>query len=128
MNDYQTLKDMGIRNPQEIVKYTLRQEGHGDVLKIYYKRQKGSFLPSSRKYKFGRSIRTVLTDGGKQEFEDVYEISPFLLKAVAELDSIVNQKTDNVDRKAEILREIDHLERVMMNKIADLKKQVQELS
>ncbi|MCB1755333.1 MAG: DUF3461 family protein [Gammaproteobacteria bacterium] len=127
MNKYEALSDMGIQNPQEISKYTLRQEGHGDVLKIYYKRKKGSFLPNSRKYKFGRSIKTVLTDGGKQEFEDIYEISPFLLKAVAELDSIVKQKHESIDRKQELLDEIDHLEKVFANKLAELRDKVKEI-
>lgn len=128
MNKFEALSDMGIQNPTEITKYTLRQEGHGDVLKVYYKRQKGSFLPNSRKYKFGRSIKTIIADGGKQEFEDVYEISPFLLKAVAELDSIVKHKNDVVDQKVALLDEIRNLENAMANGIADIRSQIEKLS
>ena len=128
MSKFEALSDMGIQNPTEIIKYTLRQEGHGDVLKVYYKRQKGSFLPNSRKYKFGRSIKTIVSDGGKQEFEDVYEISPFLLKAVAELDSVVKHKHDAIDHKAALLEDIRNLENTMANGIADLRAQVEKLN
>ncbi len=127
MSQYEALSEMGIQNPEEISKYTLRQEGHGDALKIYYKRKKGSFLPSSRKYKFGRSVKTVIADGGRQEFEDVYQISPFLLKAVAELDSIVKQRQEAVDHKQDLLDEIDHLERVVVSKITELRQKLNEL-
>lgn len=127
MAEYQALQDMGIKNPTEISKYTLRQEGHGDVLKIYYKRTKGSFLPSSRKYKFGRSARTVVSDSGRNEFDEVYEISPFLLKAVSELDSIVTHKQASADTKQEILDEMIHLEKVVANKLSELRSRLEQL-
>ena len=51
-----TLSEMGITRFHEIASYTLRQEGvDKDVLRVTYKRAKGSLLPYSRKYKFGRS-------------------------------------------------------------------------
>lgn len=127
MSNYETLDEMGIQNPDEISKYTLRQEGHGDVLKIYYKRKKGSFLPNSRKYKFGRSVKTIRSESGDQGYEDVYEISPFLQKALAELDSIVQHKHDVADTKQDIIEEMEHLERVMTHKMADLRAKLEKL-
>ena len=90
---YPALEEMGIRNAYEISGYTLRPDGaHRDVLKIRYKREKGSLLPQKRTYKFGRSLQTVVADGGTARMEHTYEISPMLLKAVAELDTLVADK------------------------------------
>ena len=87
---YPALEEMGIRNAYEISGYSLRPAGaHRDVLKIRYKRAKGSLLPQKRTYKFGRSLKTVVADGGTARMEHTYEISPMLLKAVAELDTLV---------------------------------------
>jgi len=127
MSDNPSLKEMGINNPGEIIKYLLRQEGNGDVLKVYYRRQKGSLLPSSRKYKFGRSSKTIMTDSGKQEFEEVYEISPFLRQAISELDEIVQHKEDVIDRKKKLIDEMDHLERVLTSKLDELRREVELL-
>lgn len=96
---YPALADMGIRNAYEISGYSLRPAGaHRDVLKIRYKRAKGSLLPQKRTYKFGRSLKTVVADGGTARMEHSYEISPMLLKAVAELDTLVadNKKVGTV--------------------------------
>lgn len=88
---------MGIHNPHEITSYTLQQVGNSDYLRIYYKRKKNSFLPVNKRFKFGRSERFVLTDGGRQKTEATYPISPFLQKAMAELDSLIQQKTSRQD-------------------------------
>ena len=52
MSQHTTLTEMGITSFESISKYTLRQEGDFDILKIYYKREKGSFLPRSKKFRF----------------------------------------------------------------------------
>ncbi len=48
MTQYPTLVTMGITSFKDVTKYSLRQQGNTDVLKIYYKRAKGSFLPRSK--------------------------------------------------------------------------------
>ncbi|HBR98328.1 MAG TPA: DUF3461 domain-containing protein [Gammaproteobacteria bacterium] len=127
MSEYQALADMGIQNPLEISKYTLRQEGIEDVLKIYYNRHTDSYLPNSRKYKFSRSLKAGFDGDSVPATSDAYEISPFLLKAVAELDQIVADKAAGHDEKQEILNEIDHLERVVSMKLAELKRRLSAL-
>ncbi|MGQ7844119.1 DUF3461 family protein [Granulosicoccus sp. 3-233] len=114
---YPTLAEMGIVRFHEISHYSLRQDGlDKDVLRIIYKRAKGSFLPYSRKYKFGRSLKTVVADGGTARMEHSYEISPFLLKAVAELDKLVDinkhdsSKSSNTELAADVLTELNELE------------------
>ncbi len=117
---YPALAEMGIVRFHEISHYSLRQDGvDKDVLRIIYKRAKGSFLPYSRKYKFGRSLKTVVADGGTSRMEHSYEISPFLLKAVAELDKLVEinkhdaSKSANTELAADVMTELDELEKLV---------------
>lgn len=120
------LTEMGVRRFHEISHYRLRQDGpRGDVLKVHYKRQKGSLLPVTRKYAFGRSLKTVVVDGGTSRMEDTFEISPYLLDAVTELDALVaqNRLVDVAERaprdeKAVLLDELDALRRDVVRKLS----------
>lgn len=127
--NWAALAEMGITRFHEVSHYTLRQDGvKNDVLKVYYKRQKGSLLPESRKYRFGRSLKTIIADGGTARMEDTYEISPYLLSAIAELDRLVAQNAlvdaslagsgAGFDRKAALLVEIDQIERTVAGRLA----------
>ena len=128
MADYPTLKEMGITRCEEISHYSLRQEGpQKDALKIYYERAKGSLLPHSRKYKFGRSTNTLRTGSGDSGVQEVHEISPFLLKAIAELDELVSRREEAVDDKQQLLAEIEHLERTVLLKCGDLKARIERM-
>ncbi len=124
LNHYPALSEMGIVRFHEISNYSLRQDGADkDVLRVIYKRAKGSLLPHSRKYKFGRSLKTVIADGGTSRMEHTYEISPFLLKAVAELDELVatNQhepsKSASTELKSDLLAEINELKQLINESI-----------
>lgn len=125
---YPALEEMGVTRAHQISHYSLRADGAAkDVLKIRYNRAKGSLLPESRTYRFGRSLKTVIADGGTSRMEHTYEISPFLLKAVAELDSLVstNKQIDKTvksrigqERVEELVNEMDKLE-TLVNSQAD---------
>jgi len=125
---YPALEEMGITRAHQISQYTLRADGADkDILKIRYVRTKGSLLPESRTYKFGRSLKTVIADGGTARMEHTYEISPFLLRAIAELDSLVdnnkkiNDKVKSMigsERVAEIVSEIDELELLVSSQVS----------
>ena len=112
-DSWPTLAEMGVTRFHEISGYALRPDGEGrDVLKIAYRRQKGSLLPESRKYRFGRSLKTVVADGGTARLETTYEISPYLLQAVAELDRLVPRNADAATleaRLAEVRRRVEAL-------------------
>lgn len=41
------LVGLGINEPTQIERYSLRQEAHKDVLKIYFKKQKGELFAKS---------------------------------------------------------------------------------
>ena len=89
---YPTLSDMGVCRFDEIVRYTLRQAGPDtDVLKLHYRRRRGSLLPVTRKYVFGRALGTAIADGGAHRIERTFEISPHLSHALAELDRLLGR-------------------------------------
>ena len=48
---YDNLKSLGITNPEEIDRYSLRQEANNDILKIYFQKDKGEFFAKSVKFK-----------------------------------------------------------------------------
>ncbi len=112
MSQFPILEEMGIKRSNEITHYSLRQDGKDrDILKIYYKRKKGSVLPERKTFKFGRSAKMVADDTSKSGSVEVYEISPFLLKAVAELDKIVDQHQSDKDKIKMMLKRVDQLEK-----------------
>ena len=128
LQNFPALEQMGIQNAHEITSYSLRSDGADkDVLKIRYRRVKGSLLPQSRTYRFGRSLNMVVADGGTSRMVHCYEISPFLLKAVAELDSLVaeNEKVNSVthskigeERVGELLAELSELETLVNQNVS----------
>ena len=122
-----TLTEMGITSFESINKYTLRQEGDFDILKIYYKREKGSFLPRSKKFRFGRATRTVMVDSGRQHWQEVSEISPFLLRALTELNKLAHEENKVADNKESISEDLLHLERIMAEKLAEIRAKIDQL-
>lgn len=110
MSSYPTLAEMDISRAEEIRHYTLHQEGKKDVLKVFYKRQKGSFLPERKTFRFGRSAKMVATGDRNQETREIYEISPFLLKAIAELDTLLKKHDSVIDKKQHIIERMEQIE------------------
>lgn len=125
---YPTLESMGITSIQDIEKFTLRYEGGHDVLKVYYRREKGSLLPKSKKFKFGRSTKTVLADGGQQTYRQVQEPSLIVLRATEELSKIVGKQAEDKVSKEELIIELEHLEKVMSSKIKEIKEKINAIS
>ena len=79
--------------------------------------QRGHGCHIVRKYQFGRALKTVVADGGSSRMESTYEISPFLLKAVVELEKLVEQNkfqnagmVESSELKADLLKEVSELE------------------
>ena len=128
INEYPTLSEMGITRFNEIASYSMRQDGADeDILRIHYKRAKGSLLPTSRKYRFGRAVSAVVTDSATGQLRDQHEISPFLLKAVDELDTLVSISKQAVDSKEHLLEEIEELEIQFNRRISNLRKHIKSL-
>ena len=85
---YENLKSLGIQEPTSVDSYTLRQEANHDILKIYFKKQKGEFFAKSVKFKYPRQRKTMLVDSGTHEYKDVTEINANLKYVVDELDNL----------------------------------------
>ena len=117
MSTYPTLSEMGIKNPGQIERYSLNTVNNVDYLRVIYKRQKGSFLPSSKRFEFGRASKTVVSDSGTQKTEIVHEISPFVRKAVAELDQLLDAKKSNVAHAKLVKEELQRLHAEMASRL-----------
>jgi hypothetical protein len=118
---------MGVTSIKDIEKFTLRYEGGHDVLKIYYRREKGSLLPKSKKFKFGRATKTVLADGGQQTYRQVQEPSLTVLRAMEELEMIVGRQHEAKVTKDDLVQELIHLEKVMTSKINEIKEKIEAM-
>lgn len=128
MSNFPTLLEMDINRFDEITHYSLRQNGKsGDILKIYYKRKKGSVLPERKTFKFGRSAKMVADTSAKNGSVEIFEISPFLLKAVSELDNIVSKRHKEKDLTELLLKRIDQIEKDIKASTDELRSIVKSL-
>ncbi|MCX4028510.1 DUF3461 family protein [Endozoicomonas sp. SM1973] len=124
---YDHLKSMGIIAIENIDRYSLRSEAEYDILKIYYKKEKGSLFARSEKFKYPRQKKTVLVDSGTHKYKDVTEISPILRHVVDELDRVTKHDKEIIDHKKKILQDLKHLEKVVSNKITEIEEQLKHL-
>jgi len=116
------LKDLGIANPHEIDRYSLQTVGKIDILRVVYKRKKGSFLPDSKKFRFERRELMSSSDGAIN-----YEVAPVVRQVMQELDPIIKSKHDQ-RRHLELLEEeISRLEEEHLHRIAYIKSLLAEL-
>ena len=128
MTKLPTLTEMGVVNPNEISRYTLHQVGKVDHLRIIYKRKKNSVLPISKRFKFGRSEKMVMVDSGTQKTEIIQEISPYLTKAIAELDMVLKNKRSRKVAVKDIEEEISRIEEEMSAHMESLKSMIARLN
>lgn len=129
MSDYTTLEDMGIRSFEDVTHFKVRREQKADVLKVYYRRKKGSLLPRSKKFTFVRPRSAVpLQYLDQQGWEQFKGSSPRLQQAVTELTQLTQPEAQSPqDQKAQFLNDLDHLEKVMQAKINEIRRQVEAL-
>ena len=110
MSKYEALWAMGIQHPAEIDRYALFMVNNTDILRIVYKRKKGSILPVSRSYKFPRLKKSTLVDSGTRKTEVLFESSQEFRNAVAELDDLLDTRYTADQARALIAEEVQHLE------------------
>ena len=114
MDKYKTLDEMKIENPYEIARYSVQTvehaDYHTDVLRIVYKRKKGSFLPHSKRFRFPRIKKTAIEDSGTRKMDIRWEISPFLQKAISELDQLLSTEISKKENLKVIFDEMKRLE------------------
>ncbi len=124
---FENIKNLGINDPHQIDRYSVRQEAEADILKIYLKKNKGEFFAKSLKFKFPRQIRTVRDRTYPSNYRDMNEISPNLSYLIIELDKLVTREHQELDQKKKIIDELKHLEKVMVNKIRQLEADIEKL-
>jgi hypothetical protein len=109
-NPYPTLSEMGVESPKQIDNYYITSMNLVDVLRVVYDRPKGSFLTSSRTYKFPRAQEVVA--GGSADGKETVVMSahPMLRAAMEELQTILEAKSSKENIAAQILSEIELLE------------------
>ncbi len=122
---YPALLNLGINRPHEISGYTLSSSNDVDILRIKYTRQKGSLLPAAKKFKFPRRPMPGMDPSHGQEV--MTEISPALEEALDELSHLLSKHVSFVDRKAELLNELDEFEEYIRLQIAEFKAEIERL-
>ncbi len=122
---YPALKNLGINRPHEISAYTLISNNDVDILRIKYVRQKGSLLPTAKKFKFPRRpIPSVQPIAGQPAMT---EISPALEEALEELSRLLSDASSTQDKKAELLHEIDEFEEYVHIRMAEFRAEIEKL-
>ncbi len=122
------LTGLGIQDPKQIERYSLRQEAHKDVLKIYFLKQKGELFAKSVKFKYPRQVKNVLVDSGSQKYREITEINRNLTLVIDELNKITKPTTvADVNIKQKILLDLRHLEKVVASKIAEIEADLEKL-
>ncbi|MDX7991930.1 DUF3461 family protein [Xenorhabdus sp. Reich] len=125
---YDNLKSLGITHPEDIDRYSLRQEANNDILKIYFRKDKGEFFAKSVKFKYPRQLKTISDENSSLGYKEVKEINTNLRYAIEELDQICKHDQIEVDLKHKILDDLRHLEAVVANKIAEIEADLEKLT
>jgi len=110
MKTYPCLAEMGVLHPEQISNFSVNSIDYTDVLRIVYRRPKGSILPLTRTYKFPRIQKSAEVGAGKAKKKTVMESDPAFRSAVAELTSLMKSKKHKQDIADAILEEFRLLE------------------
>ena len=110
MKHYPRLTEMGISNPQQIEKFAIYSTDSNDILRIVYKRKKGSVLPVSKKYKFDRVKKSIMVDSGTRQTGVIFESADAFREALHELGELKAEKDLTQDIAALINEEIRLME------------------
>jgi len=110
METYPNLTEMGVIHPRQIEKFSVSSLAYTDVLRLIYKRPKGSILPESKTFKFPRVQKRVTVEGKPGRAEDVMESNPAFLAVLAELRDITDSKRKKENTASAIIEELRLLE------------------
>ncbi len=69
----------------------------------------------------------MLTESDRGVREEMHVISPFLQRALSELDLLSASKQSAMDEKARLLSDIERLERVFTDTIGDMRLRIDKL-
>lgn len=122
---YPALKNLGINRPLEISGYTLSTHQDVDTLRIKYNRQKGSLLPTTKRFQFPRRPMPGMPVVPGEAV--MTEISPALEDALAELSQLLSDTHATKDKKAELLQELDEFESFIKTRLAEFRSEIEQL-
>jgi len=125
---YPHLRDIGIRNPENIIRYSLRREGEKDVLKVYFRKESGMLMGRSSKYKFQRQTKTVSSGQHDSSYTSLSEINPTLHKIIQELDSLSLKAGSEKELEQQVLSDLKHLQKVVDSKIQEIENKLKVIS
>ena len=121
------LKAIGVRNIEDIKRYSLRQEGEKDILKIYFRKSGHEILPRSSKFKFHRQQKRVSGGYQGENYTNLSEINPSLRNIIKELDDLALHTNSEKEIKQQLLDDLRHLESVVSNKIKEMEHKIERL-
>ncbi len=125
---YPNLNGLGIHDPKQIEHYSIRQEAQKDVLKIYFRKQKGELFAKSVKYKYPRQIKNVRVDSGTNQYKQFSEINRNLTLVIDELNTVTQPAvSQEKELKDKILSDLRHLEKVVAAKISEIEADLEKL-
>ena len=124
---YSNLKNIGVVNYENIEKYTLRQEGDNDILKIYFRKVSRQFLAKSLKFTFPRQRKKMSIDYGSNGFRNVSEINSTLRYVIKELDTLTEHVKEEKALKVQVLEDLKHLESVVSSKIKEIERKLEQM-
>ena len=96
-------------------------------MRIVYKRKKGSLLADSQRFRFPRIKKTAIEDSGTRKMDIRWEVSPFLQKAISELDQILSAELSKKETVKLILDEMRLLEDDAGHRIDYIRSLIQEI-
>ncbi len=126
MKDYPRLAEMGVLHPSQIVSFSVNSIDYIDVLRIVYRRPKGSILPMARTYRFPRVQKSVPATNGDGA-TTVMESDPVLREAVTELERLMQVNAITEDVVAAVEQEIALLEEDIALRAAHLRELLAKL-
>lgn len=118
------LNTIGIHKIEDITRYSLRQEGERDILKIYFRKTGRELLARSSKFKFQRQQKRVSGGYKGDNFTNLSEINPTLRNIIDELDTLAVNANSEKEIKEQLLEDLKHLEIVVTNKIKEMEAKI----
>ncbi|CAH0537341.1 hypothetical protein VMF7928_01061 [Vibrio marisflavi CECT 7928] len=85
---FSSLAALGIQEPENIERYTLRKVAHEDLLKIYFRKQKGELFTKCLRFKYPRQHKQISVDSGRRHYREVSEINHNLTLVIEELVAV----------------------------------------
>ncbi|WP_108652064.1 DUF3461 family protein [Dongshaea marina] len=108
----ENLYNVGISDPAQIDRYSLRQESGNDILKIYLKKKPGEFFAKSVKLKYPCTASGELDENLSKVLEELNHSKPTPIPR---------------DLKKKILSDLRHLEKVVQSKINEIEADLERL-